>query len=58
MGVVTGGLEKTTADATPAGWQWGGPGAERATLESLGAGGGWVAYLMNHSDNAPGRKEI
>ena len=40
MGVVTGGLEKTIPGATPEGWQWGGLGAERATLESPAQPGG------------------
>ena len=34
------GLEKTTAGGSPAGWQWGGPGAERPTLESPAQPGG------------------
>ena len=25
---------------------------------SLGAAGGWVAYVMNHSEDAPGRIEV
>ena len=48
MGVVTGGLEKTTPGATSAGWQWGGPGAERATLETPAQPGrGRIGYIRN-----------
>ena len=25
---------------------------------SLGAAGGWVAYVMNHSEDAPGKIEV
>ena len=39
-GLIIGGLEKTTAGGSPAGWQSGGPGAERPTLESPAQPGG------------------
>ena len=59
LGLVTGGLENTASGATPAGWQWGGPGVKGATLESPAQPGGrrkMGAYLINHSDDAAGRK--